>query len=399
MSRFLAAFETYFQRSTDAPREFGHTGGLSCLSAIALGRRWIQRGKGIHPNLYWVLVADSSRDRKSTSVELAESVVKAVEPERIGPNDFTPEGLADFMRPSAGGKPRNKLVVYDPEFGGFLARCTRSFGFGLPSFLCQLYDGQDFRPARRGKCTPVIEPRVSMLAACAYGMLKRYSDPAFWLNGFWARFVFVTPIAPRETFLLQPPTAMAEFDIACAALANLRRELKASRGPMTIELEAEQLYSTFAQSFAEGDDPIIAAQRERYLRAIWKLAVLYQVDENPQHPIGTAAVNRAITYISTAWQAFQRVYNDTEADIELDGNEFANVLRRVAEHVKAAGPDGISRREILRIFHRRAYLLDAVIDTLIKYGVVDVVRRQSDSPGRPSTVLVYRPDPVDDIDQ
>jgi len=386
MSRFLSSFETYFQKSTDAPKEFGHTAGLSCLSTVTLGRRWIQRGKGLHPNIFWILVAGSSKDRKSTSVDLAEGVIKVVEPERVGPNDFTPEGLADWMEnpprkgASSSGKARRKITIFDSEFGGFLVRCSKSFGMGLPSMLCQLYDCQDFNPARRGRCTSIVDPRVSLLAACAYGMIEHYSQPEFWVDGFWARFVFVTPQAPKQVYLLQPVTASQDFDVACAALMDLRRELKNSRGAMQIVPAAEHLYNAYATSFDESK----LTQRERYLRVVWKLATLYQIDDNPQHPIGPVAVDRAISYVSAAWQAFLKVYSET------GGNEFARILSRVEERVKAAGSEGVPKRVILRAFHLKSGMLTAVLDVLMKFGAVQVQQRSSASGGHPQDVLVWR---------
>jgi hypothetical protein len=106
LSRFLAAYHDLFFSSTDACPEYALASGLACLSTISLSRRWIERGGGIHPNLYLLLVGESSRDRKSTSIKMAQGLLADVEESRLGPGDFTSEGLVFHMRKRKAGNSR-----------------------------------------------------------------------------------------------------------------------------------------------------------------------------------------------------------------------------------------------------------------------------------------------------
>lgn len=386
MSRFLSAYHAYVSKASDMPYEFAHAGALNCLSGIALGRRWIERGSGIRPNLFQMLVAGSTKDRKSTGVRLSTELLEAVDPDRVGPADFTAEALISMMRARPGQKnDRNKLVLPIEEFGQYLA-ATSSYGATLNATLCALYDGSDFKKARSGKKLQIIrKPRLSIFAAVAWGMLEKYSDPTDWLTGFYARFVFVCPdpAVPRHRYATTPPTPKVELQAAQIALADLRNELKQSVGAMAVLPAAEALLDQYAKSFIDVDDPVMAAQRERYLNAVWKYAILYQIDDNPAFPIGPQAMQYAILYIQKAWNAFLKVYMATA------GSNFAKISNRILTLADAAGPEGVTKREVYRRHHLDPGLLRPVLDSLVAMGMIVITKRLAGPKGgRPTEFIV-----------
>lgn len=386
MSRFLAAYQTLFSKSTDAPREFGHAGALNCLSGIALGRRWIDRGGGIRPNLYMMLVAGSSSDRKSTSVRLSMNLLEAVAPERVGPDDFTAEGLLKYMRPRKGkGKTRNKLVLGIEEFGQTLA-AKGSYAETLGATLCKLYDGSDFTRVRAtSQMLTISKPRIGVFAAVAYGMLEQFADPREWATGFYSRFLFVTPLFWGPKYTTVPPTAKHEFDAARLALASLQDELKQAPGPMAVLPSAEQLHAQYAASFPNFDDnPIWAAQRERTLYSVWKLAMLYQIDDDPHAPISPYAMDSAITFARRSWRGFKKIHAATASD------EFSRLANKISDRIRESGTEGFAKREILRSFNLTVGKLVPILDTLVKMGAVEIVNVVPTGGGRPREVCRWR---------
>lgn len=371
MSRFLAAYQTFMSKATDAPKSFVVAGGLACLSTIALGRRWLNRGNGVRPNVFLMLTADSSKNRKSFSVDTPIELLRDVEEERVGPKDFTSEGLIFTMRKRKGPlKSRNKLILPISEFGRYLA-AAQSYAASTGAMLCDLYDGDDYERVRSGKRPLYIEkPRLSMLAAVAYGMLEKFADPKDWITGFFARIVWVMPEADpnRVRYFNQPTKPTAERDLAKAALIDLREELRGSVGAMTVSAQADAAFDAFAKPFAsqETNDPVLEAQRERLLNTIWKIATLFQIDENPQHPIGPQAMGYAIWFAQQAWDSFQKIYARTAS------SPFAKLQRRIHQHVFDAGTVGISRREVYRSLHLQAEHFDRALDSMIKNGTIAV---------------------------
>lgn len=386
LSRFLSSFYNYQDQATDAPYDFGYAGGLTCLSTIALGRKWIDRGSGIRPNLFTMLVAGSSDARKSTSIKNAQSVIEQVEEDRIGPDDFTPEGLVYYMRKRSKGSQggiRNKLLIPIEEYGEVLARAG-SYASGLTATLCKLYDGSDYERIRSGK-RPVLvpKPRLSIFAACALGMFEKFGNSNDWATGFYPRFLFVTPRERPAKKPAAPPKPKAAFDDTVLRLKALRDQLKANPGPMPTTSAAETLQANFANTLPESDDPVIAAIRERYLNTVWKVAILYQIDEDPDQAIGAQSMTYAIWWMERCWQSFQLVYNATA------GSEFTRVLRRVNQKIKDTGDDGITKRDLLRIFTMSSEKLLPILDILLKMGAVYTTRGPpGPRGGRPQEVLV-----------
>jgi len=150
MSQFLSAWEAYVSQATDASWDYIHAGGLTALSTIALGRRTIDRGSGVKPYIFVMITGPSSAKRKTTIVRHVVDLVNEVEPDRIGPNDFTPEYLVAYIRDRPGGKKvNNRLLLPIKEFGTILAQ-QRSYAATLAPMMCDLYDGDDYRRGRVG---------------------------------------------------------------------------------------------------------------------------------------------------------------------------------------------------------------------------------------------------------
>jgi hypothetical protein len=328
-------------------------------------------------------VGESSRDRKSTSIKMAQGLLADVEESRLGPGDFTSEGLVFHMRKRKAGNSRNKLILPIQEFGTLLAS-TGSYNSGLGAILCALYDGENYSRVRSGKKPVHIEkPRLSLIGGCAYGMLEAYADPREWTTGLFARFLFVTPRVARERQVIQPEPSATAKDDALKALVDLNRYLKETRAPMKTLPEAEEVIRDFSSRLPELDDPAAIAQRERLINATWKLSMLFQIDEAPDQHIGRNAALWACKLAAESWEAFLKIRQLT--DIDPLGKAQQRVLRMVA----TAGPGGISRREVHQGVGGRTQNVNPAIELLIKNERIYVRNEPGKgTAGRPKQMLV-----------
>lgn len=367
MSQFLSIWEEYAQSVTDAPHDFLHAAGLMGISTIALGRRWIERGvNGVHPNLYLMLVAGSSRDRKSYCVsELGMTLIRSVEPRRIGPEDFSPEALVTMLLPEE-GKLRNKMIIPQPEFGKYLARSKRDYGASASTVLCQLYDGATFDYKRsKGPRIAVKDPRVSFFGGVAFGMLAQHGNPLDWATGFYARFLWVIPSARRPRAEIIPPANHDGLNRSIDALRDLRLKLKAARRPLEISKEATDLVREFGDSIPEGDlNSDLSASRERLLNTTLKLGLIYQIDLDHNARIGKPAMELAIGFAQRSWSAIQIAYGES---MNSQLNKNAN---RVWKTLWEAQEQRLARRDIYRRLHLGVSDFNAAVDVLMKLGVV-----------------------------
>jgi hypothetical protein len=368
MSHFLAPYEAFVRKATDTPHEFGHAAGLTCLSTIALGRRHVPKGNKIKPNLYLMLTAGSSKARKSTNVQHVKKMIAAVEGDRLGPEDFTAEGLVFYMREKKSGKSKSRLLLPIEEFGSILAS-TKSYSANLSPILCKLYDGEDYERVRSGKKPlRVAKPRLTIFGGVAYGMLEKFMDPTDWVTGFYARFLFVEPKTFPPPYPSSPAFPKTEFDQAKTELLALKMALAARTGPQQVDPQAEAVHAQYASTFPDDyGDPVIDAQRERYLNTLWKLALLYQLDEKESDPIGLVAMNKAIAFGQKTWESFLNIYTNTS------GSHLGRLVKKIWQRIDAAGQEGVSKRQIMREFHMNNDSTLAVFDILAKNGVIRVL--------------------------
>lgn len=365
MSQFLAAFERYAVTVTDAPMDFLHAAGLACLSTVSLSRRWIERGTGIHPNLFLMLLAGSSADRKSTAVRLGTELLERVEKNRVGPTDFSGEGLIANLATRGDVKAKTRIILPISEFGNYLATASRQHGTTLSPTLCQIYDGESFSRSRSGKpLQRIIKPRVSMLGGVAFGMLAKYGDPTDWVTGFYARILWVMPSQRRARLSIIPePDRIAER-IARESLADLRLQLKAAPRSLDIDPAALRVYDEFAASIPEDHaNPAAAATRERLMNAVWKLALIYQIDLDHNAPISRQATDSAVQFAQRAWDSFKIAHAASS------GSQLGRNANRIWAACGDAG-NFVTQRELYRRLHIAVDEFMPAVQVLITLGVV-----------------------------
>ena len=367
MSRFLAPYLSYIQQCTDAPVEFGHAAGLMCLSGITMGRRWLTSGH--QANLYMLLVGPSSRDRKSTSISKAMDILEAVEPDRIGPSDFTLEGILSRLAVDKSKPDKSTIVLPIPEFGTYLAQSKKTYMQGSSSTLCQLYDGDTVQRMRARETIVVKEPKVCLFGGAAHGFLEKYAEPADWEGGFFARMIFV--VGKTRTHRFSTPQAKNDFARAAivGALSDLNAVLKAYPGGHPLDVSAQQTYESFVQSIPDDTQggPAVVAQRERLLNTIPKLALLYQIDDNPSSPITANSVLQAIEFFKMAWDSFKFAYGLSS------GSGRTKLLRRIWRKISYANNRVMRRRDLLRAFTMSMGEIAPALEDLKKMGVVGEV--------------------------
>lgn len=320
MSRFIAPFRQFFLKATDAPFEYGEGAALMTLASIAVGRRELDYGSGIRPNLFMMLAGPSSAPRKSTSVGYTKRFLKDVDEQRVGPRDYTVEGLLKWMQEKDPNtkKTRNKVTLIAEEFGSDLARMEAYAGTMATDF-CALYDGESFEKVRaKSGFFRVERPRVNLFAACAYPMLKRYVKPRDWMNGFLMRFIFVVPTQYRNQYPIAPPFPHPDYSIAATALKTLRDDLKSSvtsHAQLRLDQQAENYYAHVMaqlQHAAALLGPVPQTYLARFGVNILKLALLYQIDIDPFSWVTAQAVHLAAHFaLTVCWPSFTETYKQT----------------------------------------------------------------------------------------
>jgi hypothetical protein len=358
-------WRAFFLAATDSPAVYGEGAGLVALSTLTLGNRWLNIGSGIRPNLYMLLTGDSSVARKSTAVRYARKAIEEINPGLVGPRDYTMEGLYKWMsqKDEGTGKSRNKFCLFSEEFGSDLAR-TEAYGGTFKEDMCALYDGDDFTKVRaKSDSLTISKPRVNLLGGVAYPLLTRYCSKDDWFTGFLMRFLFVSPVEMRARWELQPPFPRSEWDTAVQALAALYEEMRDPPKAIGLSKPAEALYLSFLKSIPVMDskDDVAPVYTQRLGPNVLKLALLYQLDDDPHSDVSDAAMQNAISFCHYClWPSFRKAYKMSTL------NDFDSALSHVME--LAAREDGVAKAEVYTVYAARQGLPDGLLSFMKRSG-------------------------------
>lgn len=246
----------YVQFATHAapmsPTNFHEMLGLTILAA-AVARRVQLRvsSHAIYTNLYSLLVAPSTRYRKSTAFHLANQMMRQAELRRLVlPNRITPESLVmelsgrkpgdfdqwekadkdDWQKERSFAAQRAWLME---EAASLLDSFDQKYTAGLLSLVLDLWDCPDERPGSstigRGRQT-IRSAYLTICGPTTPAALKTHlNNPIHWANGLWARFILVTPCAPPVWRFWPPEVSIPQ------RLSGALREMALERLPMPKE--------------------------------------------------------------------------------------------------------------------------------------------------------------------
>jgi len=235
-SGFLREYVDWVRPCTDAPAHFHVVAGLVCMSAALGNRCFVDTGAGLFPNLYAVLVAPSTRSRKSTVVGFARRLLDhlmaeaqlgrdAVEQQPVVlPSDFSLEALFQTLSQRPTG------VMIWSELGAALSKFGRSYMQGTAELFTDLYDcpQRAVRVLRRERF--VIErPCMSVFAGTTPEWLTEHVTETTAVAGFLPRSVFVGTEEPGELLELPPPLDHQEELRLAAALNQIRQSYQPRR--------------------------------------------------------------------------------------------------------------------------------------------------------------------------
>jgi hypothetical protein len=321
-----------------------------------------------------MIAGDSSVARKSTSVGFCKRIVEAVEPDRVGPRDYTVEALMKWMaeKDPATKKGRNKVSLFAEEFGADLARMA-AYAKTMATDFCALYDGETFEKIRSGSAAPlrVERPRVNLFAAAAYQMLSSYLTSNDWMNGYLMLFVYVAPASLRPKNLIAPQWPQFEYDNARVALTVLRDDIvmhKFKRLPFDPRARSEfEKWTLAVDQYSTGIKDNSGAKHtyvSRFTVNVQKLALLYQIDMDPNAPVSLDAVLRAVDFAGrVCWPSFSHVYESTTRD------DFLAALSSVTN---ALSERPMMKHDLEARFRSR--VVKSVIDHLVWSGHIIVAK-------------------------
>lgn len=384
---FVERYQKWAVDLGDAAPQYHQAGAFIALSSLLAGAVRLPTSFGkIIPNLWFMILADTTLTRKSTAMDLAMDLVMEVDDDVLLATDGSLEGM---MTSLAARQARPSVFLRD-EFSGLLEAMTKKdYMAGFAETLTKLYDG---KPMKRLLRKEVVEVRSPVLILFAGGIKEKICSLLTFeqvSSGFMPRFLFVTAESdPTRLKPLGPPTEQSDNGRQ-AVIDELTELCKHYHQTMEMELpkvvgttittqkvfdakltpEAWARYNKFEADMIEdglkAERPeIMTPVNDRLSKSMLKAAVLLAASREREEDVTVQLIDvlRAIHY-AKQWKSHANIVMSSVGKGTLE-KQIDSVLRLVERQ------PGITRSVVMQRMHLTAQQASALFDTMDQRGVV-----------------------------
>jgi len=373
----------------DAATQYHQAGAFIILSALLSGKVALPTSFGtIVPNLWFMILADTTLTRKSTAMDIATDLLIEVDPDAVMATDGSVEGLMTglSMRP---GRPS---IFLRDEFTGLIEAMTKKdYMAGMPEMLTKLYDGKYSKRMLRKEPIEIKEPILILFA----GGIKNRTQQLLTLDhissGFMPRFLFLTaesdvtkvrPTGPPVVRDLSGRNAMLDemnemYDFYHAEAPSQTRGIKlrqkSRKWNATLTPEAWARFNKFegdllAAGVASDRPDILTPTYARLTISTLKAALLLAAASNRDEEeleVTELYILMAIRY-AMGWREYAI---DVINGVGKSGHE--RDIERTLSLIKKR--PGISRSSIMQHFHLTAQTATSLFATMEQRGLIQSV--------------------------
>jgi len=223
LNGFYRHYLSLFEPTTDAPVEFILTALLAGLGAAISLNRWIEWGtKRIYPNIWAILVAPSTHQRKSTALDVGLYFNRRLEEEISGrqlilPNDGSFAALLPLLQEEKHG------VIRHSEFASLLENMGKGFNNNMKSLMTDFFDVprvHNIRLVSDGDIR-LERPIFSLAAATTLNWFRQKTTINDLESGFLARFLYCYRENKDRSIPVPNPPDIAECEKFLAAFRKI----------------------------------------------------------------------------------------------------------------------------------------------------------------------------------
>lgn len=356
-------------RDTEVPPIFALWSALATVSG-ALGRRvWLDMGVfNVFPNSYIILVAGSGRCRKSTAINMAEKILRQVEPNpNIISQKVTPEALIESMkvlhtddektlfRETCGG-----VIVVD-ELATFLNR--RNYESGLGPLLTTFWDCKDeFEYRTRGRGVEKISNSyLTVIGGSTIEWIREAVPIDAIGGGVTSRMLFIysdepgQPI-PRPIFSPQQKNTMERLVREIKRIATIEGEMRLS--PAAAKLH-DAMYYEFFRTSAFFDNKLMSGYASRRFVHLLKISMMLAIVDTNELIIQPTHIEYADRILTLAETRMLEVLN------LITQTETGDINKEVFDTIHKT--KGISKSDLIDKFSNRlsAKEFEDILQTLL----------------------------------
>lgn len=400
---FISAYTLWARDLSDAAWQYHEAGAFVILSSLLSGAVKLPTSFGtILPNLWFMILADTTLTRKSTAMDIAMDLLMEVDPDAMLATDGSIEGMLEGLR----SRPGRPSVFLRDEFTGLMEMVVkRDYYAGMLETLTKLYDGKRMKRILKRETIELTEPVLIMFAGGIKTKMNELVRTEHVTSGFIPRFLFITaegdltkmsPLGPpreidssrKDDLLLWMNNMNGHF-----WQHNKRKiagKLRMTQSEFEVKLtpEAWNRYNEFEHKMMQDALNSDEAQNltptfARMAISGLKCAVLLAASESLDNDSASVVVE--IEHLLRAFYFIEKWREHTMyviSNLNMSQNErvLQNVLAEIYRH-----PTNNSRSGIMKKFQLSSAKMDAMIRTLEERGHIKAKR----------TGKTYRYEPLD----
>jgi hypothetical protein len=174
--------------NSDAPSIYQLVDWITALSGLIHPDFQVPTpGGGVtRPNLFTVLIGPAGASRKSFSISQMQKRMQAAAPQRIGDSCGSAQGLITSLSDE-----RKIQVVFDEDFGEFLAASQRGPMQQLKTFFLKAFDGGRLSHRLKGESWEATDYSFSFLTGINMELLETFATPSDFSGGLFSRFLVI----------------------------------------------------------------------------------------------------------------------------------------------------------------------------------------------------------------
>lgn len=204
---FVEDYIDWASKLGDAAVQYHQGGAFIILSALLAGSVSLPTSFGrVVPNLWFMILADTTLTRKSTAMDIAVDLLVEVDPDAIMATDGSIEGLMQGLST----RPGRPSVFLRDEFSGLIEQITKKdYYAGMAETLTKLYDGKMQKRLLRKEIIEVRDPVLVLFAGGIKSRVQQLLKLDHISSGFIPRFLFLTAESDiSKVQPLGPPTLL-----------------------------------------------------------------------------------------------------------------------------------------------------------------------------------------------
>lgn len=376
----------------DAAPQYHVAGAFVALSSMLSGVVRLPTSFGtMIPNVWFMILADTTLTRKSTSMDIAMDLIGEVDEDILLATDGSLEGMFAGLttRP---GKPS---VFLRDEFSGLLDQMAkRDYLAGMAELLTKLYDGKVQKRVLRRETLEVRDPRLIIYAGGIKSKTQEILTYDQVSSGFLPRFLFITAESDiTKVRPLGPPTEkdntgrdaikaeLIEINNWYRRQTSIRLNGVEVPGPAMIwdakltedawvrYNKIEGLLNRLGVGSVAPD--VYTPVYDRLGKSILKVAVLLAASR--QRPEGELVVEaRDIVHAALYGEQWRMYAREVITNVGKGKDE--RKLDTIFRQILRSGGAGLSRAALMSNYHLDARQADTVFTTLEQRGLIAAVR-------------------------